>query len=689
MAIGMTLLLKSEAAPASPPKRSRRKWFPRLLLGLILILGIVAYLLPQLAAQLCRSREGLAWISGSPPGRVEVGGASLGWQSPVLLSEVKVNDSQGRSVAQVAAVTSKRSLWDLLIGPRQPLQLTLEGLHLQVQLEEPRPPQGRFKISILTENLQKLKLPAAGQPMSLQFTNAAVTFLDSQREVVDEWRGLQGSYSCGGAPKPEQNLSLEMPADSSHHTGALRLKVSSEYAAAGTESVTLDVQGEQVSLRAVQPWLEKYLGPQHGLQQCSGTLRGKFERDSQTGWALKVSSNLRSETPLDSVHKVAYAEEPSGAQLQLESSYSREADTLTIPHLELAAEGAALRVQGSVAQVSGEENVDITAHVQTPGASLVELLPPALREEIQAEGVSLSDVKVKGPLLPIPGRANSPLEISMQVSWQKAAAYGLEAEPGQLRLALVGKELRAESVNVRINGGTLRQLPRVDLATDPPTLRFEPGVMLENIALTEEVCRGWMKYVSPTLANATSAEGRFSLAMQAGTYQLEHPQQAELSGVLTVHEGRVGPGPLAIAMLQNANQLEGIILRNPAQGLSQRAVLLIHDEAVGFRLHQGRVEHDEFGAFIGDVRVATSGSVGLDQTLQLLVTMPIPDKWTQNAGPILQALRGEQIQFAVTGTLNEPEVDASPLREFGKRVGIKAGAGLLEKILERRLQRGR
>jgi hypothetical protein len=683
----MALLVKS-AEPATT-ERPRKRWLGRLLLTLFIALGVGCYFLPQLAAQLCRSRDGLAWISGSPPGMVEVGNASLGWQSPVLLSEVKVKDRQGNSVAQVASVTSKRSLWDLLTGPRQPLQLTLERLHLQVQMEAPRPPQGTLKLSILTESLQNLKIPTAGQPMVLHFTDATVTFLNPAREVVDEWKGLQGTYNCGEPPSCEQQLTLELPADPSRGTGSLLLTASTTQAAGAVETIKLNIQSESISLHAAEPWLQKYLGSEHGLQQCSGTLQGEFQRDPRSGWTLKVSSQLHSAPSAAESQKVAFDDVPSAAQLQMEGRYSLEADELAIPKLELAAEGAALSVRGSVAQISGEENVDITAHVQTPGGSLVELLPTSLREEIQAEGVSLSDVNVKGPLFPSANQPARPLEISMQVAWQRAAAYGLESDHGQLRLTLADGQLRAEPVDVRINGGALRQLPIVDLKTNPPTLRFQPGVMLEKVALTEDVCRGWMKYVSPTLANATAAEGQFSLAMQGGTFQMGHPREADLSGVLTVHQGRVRPGPLAIALLQNANQLQGMILRNPGRDLTQQSLLVIQAEDVGFRLHEGRVDHDEFGAYIGDMRVSTSGSVGLDQTLRLLVAMPIPDRWTQNGGPILQALRGERIQLAVSGTLEEPQIDASSLREFGKRVGIKAGAGLIEQILERRLQRGR
>ncbi len=47
---------------------------------------------------------------------------------------------------------------------------------------------------------------------------------------------------------------------------------------------------------------------------------------------------------------------------------------------------------------------------------------------------------------------------------------------------------------------------------------------------------------------------------------------------------------------------------------------------------------------MGDLVVSSAGSVGLDETLDLQVSVPIPDKWTQGK-PLLAGLKGEVIPF--------------------------------------------
>ncbi|HWL09316.1 MAG TPA: hypothetical protein VNQ76_12990, partial [Planctomicrobium sp.] len=123
--------------------------------------------------------------------------------------------------------------------------------------------------------------------------------------------------------------------------------------------------------------------------------------------------------------------------------------------------------------------------------------------------------------------------------------------------------------------------------------------------------------------------------------------------------------------------------------LSEQILMEIPEEATNFALQNGRVYHDQFGVMIRNMRVVTTGSVGLDQTLDLKVVMPIPDRWLEGVGPVLQALRGEAIELLVQGTLKEPRLDGRPVADFGKRIGAKAASGLIERILERRLPRGR
>jgi hypothetical protein len=445
--------------------------------------------------------------------------------------------------------------------------------------------------------------------------------------------------------------------------------------------LTLTCQGTEVSLAAAQSWLKKYLGPEQDLKRCGGTIQAHFQQDKSSGWNLQATARLSSTSS-------SAGAPPRAAELDVSAAFSKTDDKLTIAKCQAAAEGAALALSGEITEVARRQLANLSAEIQSPGFAPLDFLPDPIRQEVRVDGLKFSQISIRGPLKPAPDSPDA-LEISLIAGWQSAVAYGLASSGGQLRLAIADGQLRAEPLDVSIGGGRLRQLPALDFRSNPPELVFSEGPMLENVALTEEVCRNWLKYVSPTLANATAAEGEFSLSTKAGRIPVGQPAAGRLGGTLVIHRGQVRPGPLAMQALQRANEIQGMILRGGGVDLTRQTLLTIQNEDVNFALQDGRVYHDDFGFYVKEMRVSTTGSVGLDQSLDLLLNMELPDAWFRNAGPILQSLRGEKIQLVVAGTLDKPAIDGRPLAEFGKRIGIKAGAGLLERIIERRMERGR
>ena len=78
--------------------------------------------------------------------------------------------------------------------------------------------------------------------------------------------------------------------------------------------------------------------------------------------------------------------------------------------------------------------------------------------------------------------------------------------------------------------------------------------------------------------------------------------------------------------------------------------------------------------------VGSQGSVGLDQTLDLTVTIPIPSQWVADL-PWLAGLLKEDVKIPVRGTLSRPAVDASAVTTLSTQLlrGI-AGDALGEEL---------
>ncbi len=659
-------------------KRGRRRW-SSLFWGTIIIGGALFLFLPTVLGSLCTSPDAVAWISGQPAGRVQVGRAMLGWQSPVLLRDVIFNDEKGQTLAQVDSITTQRSFWDMLLKPKEPLKLTLDGFKLTIVVEEPKQPEGEFDLQQAVDAIQKRPLPNFGPDMDVKVTNGQIEFLTPKQEVIETWTGLTAEYHGSSTDKIKHFVKAFVPASPERGTGDLSLEFERNLSlgADAQENVSLKITGDRVSLRPAQSWLAAYLGPQYQLRHASGTIQALFERNQTKGWQFLTTTALSDPDQVGAEIKVA-----------LDSRYSVADDRISLNQCDLTAQGTLINLKGTLSEVSTNKIINLTGNIQTSWAPLLDVLPPEIRSEIQIEGMKVGDLALQGSILP-PKDGLPPLTASMVVQWDRAAGYGLVSQQGQVQIAYRAGEIIPTPIQVNVNGGKLLRLPTIDLNSTPVIVRFQAGPMLENVQLEEEICRNWLKYVSPTLADATTVEGQLSLQMDAGVYVPANPELSTLSGKLTISQGKVRPGPLASQVIGNVAQLEQLVTRVGLKDIREATLMEIPHEETKFLMKEGIVYHDQFGVMIRNMRVVTTGWVALDQRIGMKVAMLIPDKWVADAGPILQALRGEAIELLVSGTLHEPQVDGRPIAEFGKRIGAKAASGLIEKLLERRQQRGR
>jgi hypothetical protein len=89
-------------------------------------------------------------------------------------------------------------------------------------------------------------------------------------------------------------------------------------------------------------------------------------------------------------------------------------------------------------------------------------------------------------------------------------------------------------------------------------------------------------------------------------------------------------------------------------------------------MRDGRVHHQGVDFGLSGVRVRTSGSVGIDQTLDLMaeVHVVVSDKFKEQR-PLLGALGGQVLRLPIGGTLEKPELN---LKAFGQSaMGVLEG----------------
>lgn len=181
---------------------------------------------------------------------------------------------------------------------------------------------------------------------------------------------------------------------------------------------------------------------------------------------------------------------------------------------------------------------------------------------------------------------------------------------------------------------------------------IEPVQLLANAELTQTVAREVLAYIVPVLAESTRSSGRFSLRLDAARLPVGRPDAAEITGLLSMHEVNVGPGPLV------ENMFASLPLKLPPPP----TVRIADESNIEFHLVDGRMWHRglEFGIPLKApgqrLDVTSEGSVGIaDRSLDLKLSLPIPADLPQDR-PLVAALAGKRISLGVGGVLGEPKV---------------------------------
>ena len=108
-------------------------------------------------------------------------------------------------------------------------------------------------------------------------------------------------------------------------------------------------------------------------------------------------------------------------------------------------------------------------------------------------------------------------------------------------------------------------------------------------------------------------------------------------------------------------------------------------QTVGFSVEHGIVSHDRLFFEVGQVQVVTSGRVSLDGRLDMVAQVPLDASWL---GSDLQQLAGQPVTLPIDGTLSQPSLDSSGVRQVATQLGVQAAQSTAENYLQKQLNRG-
>lgn len=508
-----------------------------------------------------------------------------------------------------------------------------------------------------------------------------------QRQVVS--RELQ--FVCSTAAVAGRDVQVVLPAEG--------LPV-----ALGTLAVRADV-ARLGSLRS--------LPGQHATWKTSGMVEGnlRFEgSQKQVRADLRLQGNnltLAQLQPRGGGYETIWQEPVLTVTGQ--TTYQKQAGLLSLDALQINSQTLTMTTSGTVAQVQTTGDVKLRGTLDYDLARITALIKPYVGAGVEFVGREQATFEVVGPLRSansksaVPARLASTsvdhwsqgLRANFAAPWQGARVFGLPLGPGVAQGELAGGTIRFSPLDFSVAQGRFSTAPVLRIAPLPGELILPPGKLFTNVNVSPEVSDVMLKYIAPVLADATRSDGLFSMDVSAARVPLADSQQADVAGTLEIHTMDVLPGPSTEQWAGLARTVEDLLKNRNPQALVNRPprnLLEIRDCAVPFRLIGGRVYHEGLEFRVGDVVVRSQGSVGLDQTLDLTVTIPIPGQWVADL-PWLAGLLKEDMKIPVRGTLSRPAIDASAVTTLstqllrgiaGDALGEELGGGLnkaLQKLL--------
>jgi len=401
-------------------------------------------------------------------------------------------------------------------------------------------------------------------------------------------------------------------------------------------------------------------------------------------------------------------------RIEGDTLHDLKSDTLTLNQMSIHSEMLDLSAKGEIREMSTSRQVRLTGEVTYDWENLTPLLRSKLGPDVEIVGRETRPFTLDGPLgsgqterlqevvlnvrpqplypdtrpLFTPTDRYTALTGEAGIGWEKANIRGLSSGKTNIEARIKDGQIHVTPLDLQVSGGRLTLAPIVRLDVKPAALVFERGVVIQDFQFTPEMTRNSLRFVAPMIANSTNIQGQFSLNQDFAIIPLNNPALGEAKGTLTIKSARVKPGPLFDALSEKINQVLSIVNINRTGRLidSDSVFLQVENQAVQYHMIDGRVYHSPFEVQMKGITVRTTGSVGLDESLDLIAEVGFTNLISEDKDqPILKTLISRPLRLPIGGTLKKPKVDMSQVGNYAKQMGVNAldavlGSGFGEQL---------
>lgn len=456
-----------------------------------------------------------------------------------------------------------------------------------------------------------------------------------------------------------------------------------------------------VDLGRISRW--QAVGAQHHLL---GTAKGIVRcqsREDALGISLDADVAGLTIAGLDTAPSPTILGAPAGAHwaalwkepqlhLQTQARYTPSKEEWELRNLKVTGDGVALAGGARAEQTAGLMQFETQGQFDYDWSRLSTRMDPAMSQKLQLTGTGSRPFSLRGqwqlgnaPLFQeVAAASGNQLEGELGIGWESAQLMGLPIGPTEIAATFTGGSGSIQPIDLTVAEGRVHLAPQFRFQPGPAIITLPPGRVLDQVRLSPELCRDSLKFVTPMLADATQIDGRFSLDLTEAAWPLGNTGAGTSSGSLLIHGAQVKPGPLAVQLMTTVEQIRAVVQkRAPREEVADRAVMELPEQSVQFRQADQRVAHDRFLMRFRDVEIQTRGSVGIDESLNLIASIPIREDWISDER-IRTALGGQMLQVPIYGTLRQPQVDPRAIGELARR----AAGNAIERVIEDRLKSG-
>lgn len=233
--------------------------------------------------------------------------------------------------------------------------------------------------------------------------------------------------------------------------------------------------------------------------------------------------------------------------------------------------------------------------------------------------------------------------------FQSARYMGLHVGPTDVNVTIDNGLMTVAPFTTTLNQGQLSFAAKADFKERPRLLRTpQPLALAKGVQLDKEMTGQLLQYVNPIFANVTSISGITNFDCE----KLVIPMAADMGNKAEV----IGTISADNVLLQASGLLDEIL---KATGEDKRGeILKIHPTRIV--LKDGVVRYDDMQIDVGDNPVNFAGAIGLNQQLDMTVTLPWTLKGlTTRIGGRRNA--GQRITVPLGGTITRPELKMEKL----------------------------